>query len=137
MAEIFEETANQEKEHAKRIFTFLEGISTTKDNLLVAAEGENYEWTEMYSSFEKVAIEEGFKDVAKFFNEVAKVEKEHEDRYRALVKNIEAEEVFKKSSEVKWQCGNCGYIHVGLEALEVCPCCVHPKAHFRVFAENY
>jgi len=137
MAAIFEETANQEKEHAKRIFKFLKGIGNTAENLQAAAEGENYEWTTMYKEFEKVALEEGYNDIAKFFAEVAKVEEEHEKRYLALLQNLKDGSVFKKEDEVKWQCRNCGHVHSGLEAPRVCPVCVHPQAHFQIMSENY
>lgn len=134
---IFADTADNEKEHAKRAFKFLEGIGTTHENLIAAAEGENHEWTDMYARMEKEAMEEGFKEIASFFKEVAKVEKEHEERYRALAKNIEEEKVFKKDVEVTWRCRNCGYVYKDKEAPKICPACIHPQGHFEVMAENY
>ena len=134
---IFQETADNEKEHAKRLFGFLGGPGDTKDNLEAAASGENYEWTDMYPSFEKQAREEGFTKIADFFKEVAAVEKEHEQRYRALLKKVQDETVFKKDTPVKWKCRNCGYVHEGAEAPECCPVCNHPRAYFELLAENY
>ncbi|MCK5706428.1 MAG: rubrerythrin family protein [Candidatus Aureabacteria bacterium] len=137
IAKLFLETADNEKEHAKLEFKYLKGIGNTVDNLKAAAEGENYEWTEMYPTFAKTAEEEGFADIAKTFKEIAKVEKDHENRYKKLLKNIEDGKVFKKDAPVKWKCGNCGYIHVGEEAPNSCPACKHPQSHFEVFCETY
>lgn len=137
MAGIFTETAEHEVQHAKRIFRFLNGIGDTKKNLEVAKEGENYEWTEMYRDFEKIAREEGFDEIAEFFHEVAEVEEEHEKRFQKLLDNLSDGSVFKKEHEVEWQCRNCGYVHTGLEAPDLCPSCIHPKAHFQVYAKNY
>ncbi|MGB4564752.1 MAG: rubrerythrin family protein [Dethiobacteria bacterium] len=150
IAAIFEETANQEKEHAKRLFKLLEGgeveiqaafpagkIGTTAENLAAAAGGENYEWTDMYPSFAKTAREEGFEEIAKIFEAIAVSEKQHERRYLALLNNIKNGTVFKKEAPVKWHCRNCGYIHEGIEAPEVCPSCAHPRAHFELLAENW
>jgi len=139
IAAIFEETAANEKEHAKMWFKLLHGgkVPGTMENLKDAAEGENYEWTDMYDSFAKVAREEGFDKIADLFEGVAKVEKEHEERYLALLANVESGKVFEKDSVVIWKCGNCGHIHVGTSAPEICPVCDHPKAHFEVRCENY
>ena len=137
IANLFEETANNEKEHAKIWFKLLEGIGTTAENLKAAAEGENYEWTNMYATFAKEAKEEGFDKIAFLFESVAKIEKEHEERYRALLKNVEDGTVFLKGEIVIWQCSNCGHIHVGKEAPEICPVCAHPQAYFQLKAENY
>lgn len=134
---IFQETADNEKEHAKLIFKFLGGIGNTAENLKHAAEGENYEWSSMYKEFEKVAREEGFQAIAEFFGKVATVEKEHEERYLALLKNVEECKVFDKDNETTWRCRNCGYIHVGPVAPEICPTCKHPRAYFEVAAFNY
>jgi rubrerythrin len=147
---IFEETANQEKEHAKRLFKFLEGgdaevtasfpagvIGTTVDNLKEAAGGENYEWTEMYPGFAKVAREEGFDRIAKVFESIAVAEKQHEKRYNDLRANIEAGRVFKRGDKVVWRCRNCGYLHEGTEAPDECPACAHPQAHFELLGENW
>ncbi|OPX83861.1 MAG: Rubrerythrin [Pelotomaculum sp. PtaB.Bin104] len=136
IAAIFTETADNEKEHAKRIFKFLNGIGNTAENLKVAAKGENYEWTSMYYEFEKVAREEGFTEIADFFKSVATVEKEHEKRYLALLENVKSGKVFKKDQAVAWKCRNCGHIHFGLEAPEECPTCAHPQAYFEVRGEN-
>ena len=126
------------KEHAKMWFKLLhDGMPHTMDNLKDAADGENYEWTDMYAEFAKVAKEEGFDRIAYLFKAVGEIEKEHEERYRALLANIEGEVVFKKEEPVKWQCGNCGHIHVGPTAPGVCPVCDHPQSYFRVKAENY
>ncbi|HOZ54127.1 MAG TPA: rubrerythrin family protein [Bacilli bacterium] len=135
----FEETANNEKEHAKIWFKKLHGgdVPGTVTNLEDAAKGENYEWTEMYKGFAEQAKEEGFDDIAKLFTEVAEIEKEHEERYRALLKNINDNEVFKKKEEAFWICRNCGHIHFGTEAPEVCPACSHPKAFFELRNKNY
>jgi rubrerythrin len=150
IAYLFRETAMQEQMHAKRFFSFLEGgmveitasypageTLTTAENLKHAAEGENEEWTELYPEFAKVAEEEGFKDVANVFKMVAKAEKEHEDRYLALLKNVEAETVFVREEKVLWQCRKCGYVHEGKKAPAKCPCCLHPQSHFEIKAENF
>lgn len=138
IAEIFEETAKNEKEHAKLWFKLLhDGIGSTIDNLKTAAEGENYEWTDMYATFAKEAKEEGFDKIAALFEGVAEIEKEHEERYRKLLANIEGDLVFSKDNDVIWQCSNCGHICVGKKAPEICPVCAHPKAYFQVKASNY
>lgn len=137
IAAIFEETADNEKEHAKMALKFLEGIGDTEKNLEEAIKGENYEWTTMYREFEEVAREEGFDEIAAFFKEVAEVEEAHEKRYRALLENLHNGEVFKKEKPVKWKCRNCGYIHEGTEAPEVCPACKHPQAYYELLCENY
>ena len=137
IANIFEETAANEKEHAKIWFKLLNGIGTTAENLEAAAQGENYEWTDMYATMAKEAREEGFDQIAYLFEEVAKIEKEHEERYRKLLANVEGGLVFSRDGDMIWQCGNCGHIHVGKEAPEVCPVCAHPRAHFQLKAENY
>lgn len=137
IADLFLATADNEKEHAKLWFKLLGGISDTMQNLEDAAAGENYEWTDMYATFAKEAREEGFIEIAEQFEGVAKIEKEHEDRYRKLLANVKNGEVFKKGSVVIWECGNCGHIVVGTEAPQVCPVCVHPRAYFRIKAENY
>jgi rubrerythrin len=147
---IFQETANQEKEHAKRFFKFLEGrmleitatypagkIGTTAENLKAAAAGENEEWTELYPEFAKIAKEEGFNEIAAAFTFIAKVEAEHEKRYLKLLKNIEDGTVFKKDGKVFWKCRNCGYVHEGDTPPEKCPACLHPKAYFELEKENY
>ncbi|MBR2413758.1 MAG: rubrerythrin family protein [Clostridia bacterium] len=134
---IFQKTADNEKEHAKMWFKELKGIGSTAENLLAAAEGENYEWTDMYATFAKEAEEEGFTALAAKFRAVAAVEKEHEERYRALLHNVEAQEVFAKSSVTVWECRNCGHIAVGMKAPEICPVCAHPQAYFEVNAKNY
>ncbi len=137
IANIFTETADNEKEHAKIWFKLLNGIGTTAENLLAAAEGENYEWTDMYATFAKEAREEGFEDIAKLFDGVGAIEKEHEERYRKLLANVEGGLVFSKNGDMIWQCSNCGHIVVGKQAPEVCPVCAHPQAYFQVKAENY
>ena len=139
IAALFEETANNEKEHAKMWFKELNGgeIPSTKENLLAAAEGENYEWTSMYEEFAKTAEEEGFKALAIKFRQVAEIEKHHEERYRKLLKNIEDEVVFSKEGESIWICRNCGHVVVGKKAPEVCPVCAHPKSFFEIKANNY
>ena len=138
IANFFLETANNEKEHAKIWFKLLhQGIPNTIENLKNAANGENYEWTDMYSQMAKDAREEGFEHIAKLFEEVGKIEKEHEERYLALLKNIEDGKVFEKDEEVVWQCANCGHIHTGKNAPNVCPVCAHPQAYFQVLAKNY
>ncbi len=150
IAHIFEETANQEKEHAKRLFKFLEGgeveiraafpagvIGGTAENLKGSAGGEHYEWETMYPEFAKVAREEGFDAISRVFEAIAVAEKQHEKRYLGLLDNVEAGTVFKKSKKVVWRCRNCGYLHEGEEALDVCPACAHPRAHFELLAENW
>lgn len=138
IAEIFEETAANEKEHAKMWYKLLNGgIGSTIENLEDAANGENYEWTDMYDGFAKEAREEGFEEIAKLFEGVAAIEKEHEERYRKLLDNIKKEAVFSKDGDVIWQCANCGHICVGKKAPEVCPVCAHPQSYFKVKAENY
>ena len=137
IAGIFLETAENEKEHAKLHYKYLNGIGDTLANLNDAAAGENYEWVDMYAKFAKEAEEEGFKEIAATFKMIGEVEKHHEERYRALIKNIEEGKVFKKDVVVVWKCRNCGHIHVGTEAPEICPTCKHPKAYFELQAENY
>ncbi|MGN1138833.1 MAG: rubrerythrin [Ruminococcus sp.] len=138
IAQLFEETANQEKEHAKIWFKLLNGgIDSTEKNLASAAEGENYEWVEMYPEFAKVAKEEGFDEIAKLFEEVAAIEKVHEDRYKKLLENVTDGIVFSRDNDVIWQCKNCGHIVIGKKAPEVCPVCNHPQAYFEIKAENY
>ncbi|MCK5509016.1 MAG: rubrerythrin family protein [Desulfobacterales bacterium] len=147
---IFEETANQEKEHAKQLFKFLQGgeieisasfpagvIGTTLQNLKESAAGENYEHSQMYPEFAKIAYEEGFEKIAKVFEAIAVAEKQHEKRYLALASNIEADRVFKGEKKVVWRCRNCGYLHKGNEAVETCPACSHPRAYFELLGENY
>ncbi|MDD3243682.1 MAG: rubrerythrin family protein [Eubacteriales bacterium] len=138
IGDLFEETANNEKEQAKIWFKLLQdGISETTANLADAAAGENYEWTDMYATFAKEARQEGFNDVAALFEGVAKIEKEHEERYRKLLQNIETGEVFERVGKNAWKCSNCGHIYYGEKAPEVCPVCAHPKAYFAIKAENY
>ncbi len=139
IAALFEETANNEKEHAKIWFKLLNGgsVPSTIDNLKDAADGENYEWTDMYAGFAKTAREEGFDDIAVLFEKVAEIEKAHEERYRKLLKNIEDGIVFSKDGDMIWECRNCGHIVVGKKAPEVCPVCAHPQSYFQVKAENY
>ncbi len=137
IAAIFEQTANNEKEHAKMWFKELQGIGTTADNLLSAAEGENYEWTDMYKTFAEEAEEEGFTEIAKRFRMVAEIEKSHEERYRALLNNVEMQAVFEKAEETMWECRNCGHLVMGKKAPEVCPVCKHPQSYFEVRKENY
>ena len=150
IAAIFEETANQEKEHAKRMFKYLEGgmveitasypagvIGTTADNLRAAAAGENEEWTTDYPRFAEIAAEEGFAEIAAMYRNISIAEKGHEERYLAFLANIENGTVFEKAENTVWQCRNCGYIHTGTEAPELCPACAHPKAHFEVKKENW
>jgi len=150
MAAVFEETANQEKEHAKRLFKFLEGgeveitagfpagvIGGTLENLKASAEGEHYEHTEMYPSFADTARAEGFEAIAAVFDAIAIAEKQHEKRYLDLAANIEQDRVFRRETEVVWRCRNCGYVYTGTEAPEACPACAHPRAHFELLAENY
>ena len=135
---LFEETAKNEKEHAKIWFKLLHGgMPATTENLKDAAAGENYEWTDMYAGFSKTAREEGFDDIATLFDGVAAIEKEHEERYKKLLQNIEGDLVFSKDGDAVWQCANCGHIVVGKKAPEVCPVCAHPQAYFQVRAENY
>ena len=138
IAAIFTETANNEKEHAKMWFKLLNGgIGKTVDNLKDAAAGENYEWTDMYAKFAKEAKEEGFDKIAYLFEEVGKIEKEHEERYLTLLKNVQEGKVFEKNGIYVWKCANCGHIHVGEKAPAVCPVCAHPQSYFEVKAENY
>ncbi|MFA5902911.1 MAG: rubrerythrin family protein [Desulfobacula sp.] len=150
ISDIFTETADQEKEHAKRFFKFLEGgeleitsafpagiIGSTLENLKAAAAGEEYEWTKMYPGFAKIAREEGFDAVAMVFEMISVAEKQHEKRYRDLAANVENARVFKKDKKIKWRCRNCGYIHEGESAIDMCPACAHPQAHFEVLAENW
>ena len=137
IAAIFEETANNEKEHAKLWFKALQGIGDTAANLLAAAEGENYEWTDMYDQFAKDAEEEGFKALAAQFRMVAAIEKTHEERYRKLLANVEMQQVFEKAGETMWECRNCGHLVMGKKAPAACPVCAHPQAYFEVRKENY
>ncbi len=150
IAAIFMETAEQEREHAKRFFSFLEGgmveitamypagkVGSTAENLVAAAEGEHEEWADLYPAFAEIAMEEGFKDVATCFRMVAKVELEHENRYRKLWENVSKEKVFEREEEVEWVCRNCGYVHKGKKALTTCPACLHPKAYFEIRTINY
>lgn len=150
IADIFEETANQEKEHAKRFFKFLEGgeieitaafpagvIGSTFDNLNAAADGEKYEYTEMYPGFARIAREEGFEAIAMVWEAISVAEKQHEKRYRDLAANIKAGTVFKRDQAVVWRCRNCGYLHAGTDAPEMCPACAHPQAHFELLGENW
>ena len=137
IANLFEETAANEKEHAKIWFKLLEGIGTTAENLKAAAAGENEEWTDMYPNMAKVAKEEGFDHIAYLFEQVAKIEKDHEERYLKLLANVEGGIVFSRDGDMIWQCGNCGHVHVGKQAPEVCPVCAHPKSFFQLKAEYY
>ena len=139
IASIFEETANNEKEHAKMWFKELNGgsIPDTASNLLAAVEGENYEWTDMYQEFAKTAREEGFDRLAYLFEGVAQIEKEHEERYRKLLENVEGGLVFSRDGDKIWKCRNCGHIDIGTEAPKVCPICAHPQSYFELKAENY
>jgi len=150
IADIFEETANQEREHAKRLFKFLEGgdveiqaafpagvIGSAAENLQASAGGEHYEWETMYPEFAKTARDEGFDAIAKVFEAIAVAEKQHEKRYLDLLKNVKAGTVFKKDKKVVWRCRNCGYLHEGTEASDTCPACAHPQAHFELLAENW
>ncbi|MBR5415632.1 MAG: rubrerythrin family protein [Thermoguttaceae bacterium] len=134
---LFQKTADNEKEHAKMWFKELEGIGDTSANLAAAADGENYEWTDMYEGFAKTAEEEGFKALAVKFRLVAAIEKRHEERYRALLKNIETSQVFEKSEVKIWECRNCGHIVIGTKAPQVCPACAHPQSYFEICAENF
>jgi len=150
ISSIFEETANQEKEHAKRFFKFLEGgeveitesfpagkIGTTLDNLKAAASGEEYEWSDLYPSFAKTARQEGFEVIAAAFEAISVAEKQHEKRYRDLARNLEAGRVFKRNDRIVWRCRNCGYLHEADEAPDVCPACLHPQAYFELLGENW
>ena len=137
IASLFLATADNEKEHAKLWFKHLDGIGTTAENLQHAAEGEHYEWTDMYAEFARVAREEGFEALAVQFENVAKVEKEHEERYLALLENVKTGKVFARTEETVWFCRNCGHVHVGNEAPSVCPTCFHPQAYFEIRATNY
>lgn len=150
IADIFEETANQEKEHAKRFFKFLEGdtveitwsfpagvIGTTAENLEEAAGGEHEEWSEMYPSFAAAAREEGFQEIAAVFEAISVAEKQHEKRYRDLLENIRSGKVFQRDDKVVWRCRNCGYLHEGQDAVKLCPACAHPQAHFELLGENW
>ena len=137
IAALFQKTADNEKEHAKMWFKELEGLGTTAENLVSAAEGENYEWTDMYKGFAETAEAEGFKELAAKFRMVAAIEKHHEERYRALLHNVETAQVFERSEVKVWECRNCGHIVVGTKAPEMCPVCAHPKAYFEIHAENY
>ena len=137
IAAIFEATANNEKEHAKMWFKELKALGNTAENLLAAAEGENYEWTDMYATFADEAEEEGFVELAAKFRAVAKIEKSHEERYRKLLSNVEMQQVFEKAEETMWECRNCGHLVMGKKAPEVCPVCAHPQSYFEVRKENY
>ena len=137
IAAIFQKTADNEKEHAKMWFKELGELGNTAQNLLAAAEGENYEWTDMYDGFARDAEEEGFTELANKFRMVAAIEKTHEERYRALLNNVEMQKMFEKSEEIMWECRNCGHLVIGKKAPEICPVCAHPKAYFEVRAENY
>ena len=137
IAALFLKTADNEKEHAKLWFKELEGIGSTAENLAAAAAGENYEWTDMYEGFAKTADEEGFHELAEKFRLVAAIERHHEERYRALLKNVETAQVFAKSEVKVWECRNCGHIVVGTNAPDLCPTCAHPQSYFEVHAENY
>ena len=150
IAGIFQETADNEKEHAEVFFKHLEGgdmeivasypagkIGTTTENLLAAAEGEKMEWGTLYPEFETIAKEEGFEEIAESFEEIAEVEEQHEKRYRKLLENVKNGTVFKREKEVKWKCRNCGYVHLGKEAPETCPACKHPQSYYEILAENY
>ena len=137
IAAIFLETAENEREHAKREFDFLKGVGDTEGNLEAAAAGENFEWTDMYPGFEREAREEGFTEIADFFKEVGEVEEEHEKRYLALLKNVRDGKVFKKDKVVRWKCRNCGYVHEGTEAPERCPACDFEQSYYELMAENY
>jgi rubrerythrin len=150
IADIFEETANQEKEHAKRFFNFLKGgdveitaafpagvVGTTAENLQASANGENHEWKELYPSFAKIAREEGFEAIAKTFEAISIAEKQHAKRYEGLLANVKAETVFKKDKSVVWRCRNCGYLHECEEAPKACPACIHPQAYFELLGENW
>lgn len=137
IATIFEETAENERAHAERIFNFLKALGDTRQNLNAGIEGEHYEWTQMYPEFEKVARKEGLTEIADFFKEVAEVEEQHEKRYKALLKNLEDRKIFRKDEVVKWKCRNCGYVHEGKEAPEKCPACGYPKSYYELLCINY
>lgn len=137
IAAIFTDTADNEKEHAKRLGHFIGIVGNTVENLTHAAEGENYEWVTMYKEFEAVAKEEGFEDIANVFKEIGEVEEEHEKRFLKLKQNILDDKVFKKDETVKWRCRNCGYVHEGTEAPDLCPACAHPKSFYELLCENY
>ena len=137
IAALFLKTADNEKEHAKLWFKALNGIGNTAENLAAAADGENYEWTDMYEGFAKTAEEEGFPELAEQFRGVAAIEKEHEERYRALLKNVETRQVFEKSEVKVWECRNCGHIVIGTKAPDVCPVCAHPQSYFEIRENNY
>ena len=137
IAALFQKTADNEKEHAKMWFKELQGIGNTMQNLKAAAEGENYEWTDMYATFAQEAEEEGFPELAAKFRAVAAIERAHEERYLALLKNVEMQQVFEKSELTMWECRNCGHLVVGKKAPEICPVCAHPQSYFEVRAENY
>jgi len=137
IAEVFDITANNEKEHAKIWFKLLKEIGTTKENLVSAIKGENYEWTDMYKKFAETAKKEGFLDIAKLFEGVSEIEKEHERRFKALLKNIEDETIYEKDGEAVWICRNCGHIHIGKKAPDICPVCSHPQSFFELQCENY
>lgn len=139
ISKLFEETANNEKEHAKIWFKLLHGgkLGATAENLKDAAEGENYEWTQMYAQFAREAREEGFNDIALLFENVAKIEKDHEERYKKLLENLNTQKVFEKENEIVWECANCGFSYRGRNAVEICPVCAHPKSYFFEKAQNY
>ena len=137
IAAIFEETAENEKAHAERIFKFLKALGETERNLKAGIEGEHYEWTQMYPGFEKVARQERLTEIADFFKEVAEVEEQHEKRYQALLRNLKEGKIFKKDEVVKWKCRNCGYVHKGKEAPETCPACGYPQSYYELLCENY
>ena len=137
IAAIFQKTADNEKEHAKMWFKALGELGNTAENLKSAAEGDNYEWTDMYATFAKEAEEEGFAELAAKFRMVAEIEKSHEERYRALLRNVELQKVFEKTEETMWECRNCGHLVMGKKAPEICPVCAHPQSYFEVRAENY
>ncbi len=137
ISNVFTETADNEKEHAKIWFKLVAGIGDTAANLKAAAEGENDEWTSMYPEFAKTAREEGFENIAKLFDAVGEIEKKHEERYKLLLTNVEEDKVFKRNEKIIWQCANCGYVCTDVEAPEVCPVCAHPRAYFQPVADNY
>lgn len=137
IADIFQKTADNEKEHAKLWYKALGALGSTAENLVVAANGENYEWTDMYSTFAKEAHEEGFSHLAFLFEEVAKIEKSHEERFRKLLSNVDLQAVFEKSEETMWECRNCGHLVIGKKAPDICPVCAHPQSFFEVRKENY
>lgn len=137
ISKLFLETADNERAHAKQIFKYLGGLGNTMENLKDAADGENYEWTTMYKEFEEVARKEGFSEIADWFHEVAEVEEEHEKRYLKLLENVKAGKVFKREEKVEWRCLNCGYVHTGTEAPELCPACFHPQSWYELHGANY